>query len=142
MKFFNYELNPIEDFVLNELQLSGAHNIKRMKFLKILAKKQEEFAEDRMVLIKEHSRLDNSKNPVIIKNGAKLLYDIIDQEKFNKAIKDLTNESFVIEENEENKEVLLSVKESLNNCETAFSGEKAVLHAYLCEKFDEIYKET
>lgn len=140
MKFCNYELSDISDFILNDLKLSGKDNRMRMKFMKIIAKKQLDFNEDHSALIKEHSRLDeNGEITYIVKDGNRVA-DIIDMERFSSEFLVLANELITIEENEENKDILMSVKDSLINCDTPLSGEKAALHEYLCEKFDEIYK--
>lgn len=140
MKFYNHELNDVSNFILNELKLSGKDNRMRMKFLKLVAKKQLEFNEDHLALLKEHSHLDENGEVIYIEKDGVRVADIIDINKFQSEFLELANEQITIEENEENKDILLSVKNSLLNCDTVLSGEKAALHEYLCEKFEEIYK--
>lgn len=139
MKFYNHELQAIHDFILNELSLSGKQNRMRMKFLKILKPKLSEFEEYHWELLKDHAKLDEHGTPISFEENGKRGFEIKDAAKFQEAYSEFLNENVIVEENEENQEILLTLKESLNNCQTLFYGEKAQLHEYLCEKFDDIY---
>lgn len=91
-----------------------------------------------MQLIKEHAHLDENGNPKVIeKNGIKQ-YDIKDISSFNKDYSELLNEEVIIDESESNKEMLLSIKESVLNYEQELEGEAAILHDRWCEIVEQI----
>jgi len=139
MKLYNYELEKIIDFLINEFDFAGKQNRMRMKFVKILLEKLQEFKEDHLQILKEYCHLDEKGNPKTYEKDGIQYYDVIDEEKYKKAYQELANEEVIVEENETNKNMLLTLKESVENCHIPFRGEKAILHERLCELFDGIY---
>jgi hypothetical protein len=141
MKFYNGEIMTISEFLLNELELAGKKNRMRMKFLNILAEKYKEFKQYHWQLLKEHCKLDEQGNPKTKKENGQNVYDIIDEDKFKKEYSELVYEEVVIEENEENKKMLLTIRDAIINCPNAYKGEKALVFDRIYEIFENIYQE-
>lgn len=142
MKFQNQELEPLMNFLLNELSLAGKKNRMRMKFIGMLGEAQQEFTNYHMQLIKEHANLDEHGKPVVNEVDGEELYDVKNIQEFNIAYNELLSEEVFIEENDANKEILISVKDSVENCTKEFSGQDAILHESICARFDNIYTVT
>ena len=141
MKIKYGEIDFYYDWLLNNLKLSGKNNRMRMKFLEILQNNKQEYEKHRYQLIKENSRLDENGNIIILnvdKNGAGEA-DIIDREKFYKELMELNLEEFVVEENETNKEMLLTLKKCVEECPIEWQGEDALKYEVVCRLFDNIY---
>lgn len=141
MKLYNHELEPFIEF-LYKLKLSGKSSRMRVRFINLLTEKYKLFKEEHMQLIKEHSNLDENGNPKIVEANGVKQFDVKDLVSFNKDYTELLNEEVVIEESESNKEMLLSVKESVLNCNQEFEGESAIQHDRWCEIMEQICYEN
>ena len=139
MKLYYGEIDVVYDFLLNELELSGKQNRMRMKFLKILSEKFQEFRQFYIQLVKENCRVDDEGNLKTKKVNGQEVYDIIDEQKFQREYEELVREEVVIEENEENKEMLLTIRDAVLNCPVPYKGKKAIIYDRICEIFENIY---
>lgn len=138
MKLYNHELEAFIAF-LYKLKIVDYRSRMRTRFIKLLAEYFNRFKEDYMELISEHSRLDGQGNPEIIQEDGVEKYDIIDRAAFAKAYQELFEEEIIIEETEERKKMLLSVRDSVLNCGIAFEGEEQFAYDRWCELLEEAY---
>lgn len=138
MKLYNHELEAFITF-LYKLKIVDYRSRMRTRFIKLLADYFNRFKEDYIELIREHARLDEEGNPEIIEEDGVEKYDIVDRAAFAKAYQELAEEEIIIEETEERKKMLLSVKESVLNCGIAFEGEEQFAYDRWCELLEETY---
>ncbi|MFC4304099.1 hypothetical protein [Cohnella boryungensis] len=142
MKIKNGQIDFYTRWLLNQLKLAGKKNRMRMKFLEILAARGEELRKYHLQLLKEHCSLDEQGNPVIVQaEGEQRRYEVMDELAFEQDFRELLEEAFTIEENEENKEMLLVLKESIEECPETWAGEAAIEYEQICKLFDTIYEE-
>lgn len=142
MKIKNGQIEFFSNWLLNNLQLAGKKNRMRMKFIGILAIKAEEFRKYHLQLLQEHCHLDEQGNPKVIQlENERGQYDVIDQVAFEHDFMELLSEEITIEENDENKMMLVSLKESIEECPKEWSGEEAIEYEQICQRFDDIYAE-
>ncbi|QJD83999.1 hypothetical protein [Cohnella herbarum] len=126
-------------WLMNHLSLAGKQSRMRMKFIELLVVKSEELGKYHVQLLKEHCHLDEEGNPRIVEvEGEQARYDVVDSVVFERDFKELLEEEFHIEENEENLEMLLSVRQSIENCPTAWSGDQALEYEMVAKLFDQI----
>lgn len=117
--------------LLFDLPLKGKESRHRTKFINLLDERLKEVEKQRVELAKEHSRLDENKEPII--NDGK--YDIMVMEDFQKDLNELYAEEMVIEGGDA-QGMLKTVKRVLENCDLEFSGREAVIYDYLCEQIE------
>ncbi|OME55377.1 hypothetical protein BSK59_12925 [Paenibacillus odorifer] len=141
MKIKYGEAKFYSEWVLNNLSLSGKHSRMRMKFSNILENKYIEFKNYHLELLKEHCNLDPLGNPIVIEADGKKVYDVIDIALFNQEYAILRNETFTIEENDENKEMLTILKKEIEDVTLELIGESAIEYELVCLLFDDIYSE-
>lgn len=143
MKIKNIELEQYIQF-LDQLDLSGTQSRMRTRFKNLLIEYNTRFHQERLDIIKTYSNLDENGNIKIIKNKDREIPDWKEngEENANKEFQELCFEDVVIEENEERKQILLSVKDAILNCNKTFSGEDADFYDEVCLKFENIYRES
>lgn len=110
----------------------------RTRFVRLLNEKLQLLEEERMQLIKEHSRKDENGNPIVIEKDGKQVYDVVNIDEFNQAYARLLNEEVYIDQNMERKQMLESVKDSVLNCGIEFKGQKALEYDNWCEIVEQI----
>lgn len=141
MRIKNVEIESFINFLMG-FELRGRDSRMRTRFTKLLMKQAQEVHEENMELIKQYSVLDDEGIPEIIEVGNKKMYNVKDKASYNKEYFILMNEDFVIEENEERKEMLMFIKSLILNCEMTFKNEEALEYDRWCEIVEEIdYKE-
>ena len=97
--------------------------------------KLQEFYEDLNEINLNYAQKDDSDNPII--NDGKFVFS--DNNNRLEDLYELTNEVVVIDVNEESKEMLLSVKESvLHNAPLEFEGDDADKYDRFCEIVEQI----
>ncbi|MFP7202220.1 hypothetical protein SFC08_14715 [Lysinibacillus halotolerans] len=122
--------------LLFNLELRGKQSRHRTKFIKRLNEQLTEVKEQKMDLIKEHSNLDEEGNPKIIGD----VYDIIDLDAFNRDIAELAAEELIFT-SPVDEEMIKTIKQILDDCDVALSGQQAVVYDELCEAFDTAFAE-
>ncbi len=128
------QIKGFADFLLS-LELKGTKSRMRTRLVKLLDGKlkdvQSEFIEQ---VVKEHCHLDEEGNPKTKDANGQKHWDIKEDKQgdFDKEYLDLWNETHVIE-GEDNKVMFVSVKESVLNCEIAFSGQDAFIYDQWCD---------
>lgn len=137
MRMKNAEVESFLNFIMS-MELSGKNSRLRTRFAKLLMQQQQLINEEHMELIKEYSHLDDNGNPKVKEENGKQMYDVYDRESFNKEYSILLNEDFIIEANEERREMLLLVKDVILNCEMTFKGREALQYDRWCEIVEDI----
>lgn len=137
MKIYNHELEKFIQF-LYELKLMDRKSRMRTRLIRLLADKQAELQQDHLQLVKEYAELDGEGNPIVVEKDGNQVYDIRDQQPFAQAYQRLLLEEVVMEENEERKDMLLSVRDSVLNCGMAFEGEQSLYYDRWCEIVEQI----
>lgn len=126
----NIYLKPAIDFLFN-LELERKQSRHRTKFIKQMNERLKEVGEERMEIIKDNATLDEEGNP-IEKDGE---YNILDKQKFDKEIKELFEESLVIEGGD-NQKMLETVSKILKEYKGKLKGQQAAVYDYLCDQFN------
>ncbi|QSF43547.1 hypothetical protein [Paenibacillus tianjinensis] len=134
MKIKKYELNQFIAY-LHSLKLDRVDSRMRSRFKKILINKYQEFV-DELNEINENYAIKDESGQVVI-NDDKMTFEHNDERL--KEIKDLSMEEIFIDQNEENKKMLLSIKESvLNRGPSELEGTDADIYDCLAEIVEQI----
>lgn len=142
MTKFKIKVSQIKEFAefLLSLELRGRESRMRTRLIKQLDQKlkdvQQEFQEH---ILKEYCNLDDDGNPKTKEVNGQYYWDIKDgcQEDFNREYRELWNEEYIIE-GENNREMLLTVKDAVLNCDQLFSGQEALKYDEYCELVEAI----
>lgn len=138
MNIKNIELEPFINFIMG-LELKGRESRLRTRFAKLLMKRLELVNSEHADLIKQYSKTDENGTPKIIErqDGTKV-FDVIDKTSFNREYALLMNEHFIIDENQERKEMLLLIKQLILECDKTFKDGEALEYDRWCEIVENI----
>lgn len=141
MKMKNIEVEKFAEFLMG-IELKSSESRLRTRFVKsVLAERMNLIREEHTDLIKEFARFDNDGNPMVVKVDGQDAYDVPDRKAFNKEYNALMYEEFIIDETEERKEMLLSIKDVILNIDMTFKGREAMEYDRWCEIVEEIQYE-
>lgn len=144
MKLTNQEVNVFGQFLIN-LKLKGKDSRMRTRLFKMLQERQELILSEHQQLKNEYAEKDEDGNVIYhetrmpdgsSQKGFKIAET--DIKKYNSEITMLMEEEFIIEETEERKDMLLSVRNAVLNFDEDLSGDEAILHDRWCEIVEEI----
>ncbi|WP_063563055.1 hypothetical protein [Paenibacillus sp. O199] len=134
MKIHNYQLEKFIVF-LHSLELERKASRMRTRFKNLLLQQLQVITTEVLAIDKEYYRYDENSQPIIENNT----YQFKDIEARNQDVLELTNEFFIIEQSEVNKEMLLSIKDSvLNHSPSTFKGDEADIFDGICELVEQI----
>lgn len=134
MKIYNYQLEKFIIF-LHNLELERRASRMRTRLKNRLIEQMQRITEEASAIDKEYYFYDENNQPIIENDQ----YQFKNIEARNQDILELTNEFFVLEQSEENKEMLLSVKDSvLNHSPATFKGADADIYDGICELVEQI----
>jgi hypothetical protein len=135
MKLKNFTIEALSS-VLDQLKLSGKHSRMRTKFRKQLIIHLNEYIDvGNSQLIEEYVNRDENENMVFV-DEEKTRVSV--KEEYYKEYTSLMNEEFIIENNESNKDMLLTIAEIILNAEYELSGELADMYDIWCEEFENV----
>ncbi|MCU6710072.1 hypothetical protein M6D81_15350 [Paenibacillus sp. J5C_2022] len=137
MKIYIHELEYAISF-LYRLNLKDYSSRMRTRVLKLLSERYQQYKDEYVQLVKEHARLDEQGEPVIIAGETGQRYAIDDPEEFSRTLEPLLYEQFVIEANENNKAMMQSVAQSVLHCDLSFEGDEQFQYDRLAEIFEAI----
>lgn len=140
MKMKNEEVQHFANFLMS-FELKGRDSRMRTRFVKILAERIELVNEEHKELIRQYARFDEQGEAIVVEINGQKAYDVPDRAAFNREYFLLLNEDFVIEENEERKEMLLFIKDVILNCDKTFKGREALEYDRWCDIVEEIQYE-
>jgi hypothetical protein len=137
MKIRHEELLGLGNFLM-ELKLNGKESRMRTRLVKRMQTHLDLVQTEKDEIIQNYGVLDENGNLKTKQENGKEYYEIEDREACEKEILELLQEEMVIEENEENKEMLLVVKEAVLNCDMVFQGQQAFEYDGYCELFENL----
>lgn len=133
MKMFNIEVELFINFLM-ELELPAKQSRMRTRFCKLGIERLNLIAEERMDIIKRYANLDENGEIKQIKNSEGiLLWDVQDKDAYNNDYRELMLEEWVVELSEENKDMLLTLKDSVLNLDVILKGKEAMQYDRWCE---------
>ena len=119
------------------LSLHSQEARSRNRILKIVIEGEKEVEEQRMELIKTHSKLDKDKNPIY--NEAEKRFEIKDIEKFNTDFLTLMKEDYIFDVLPSTVQDFKVVKELfVDKFKSDLSVEDTVAYEELCQAFENI----
>jgi|GEM_PF-3797217 len=134
MKIHNYQLEPVASY-LHSLNLERKASRLRTRFKNIILERLQTVLNEVNEINKEYLILDEHGQPLMNEKG----YLFKDDVKRLKDINELYYETFTIEQNENNRAMLESVKESVNNhSPLSFEGNEADIYDMVCELVEQI----
>lgn len=139
LKFKNYELEPLAN-LLYDLELKGKDSRMRTRFIKVIATHLNDIVQkERADLIQEYATKNEDGSIKVVEGREHDVYiDPLREAEFYNEIEVLMAEELYIEESEGNKNMLLSVAETVLNGEIVVKGELASLYDMWCEEFEKV----
>ena len=138
MKMFNIEVEPFINFLM-ELELPAKQSRMRTRFCKLGIERLRLLEEEKMEIIKKHANIDENGEVKQVKDEqGRLIWDIKDKDGFNADYKELMIEEWVLELNEEKKDMLLTLKDSVLNLDIILKGKEALQYDRWCEIVEQI----
>lgn len=139
IELLNSEVQVFADYLMT-LKMSARFSRLRTRFVKLLAERMNQIEEERKVLIKEFANLDENGNPKTIMNEdtKQEVFDIRDMEGFAAEYQALLTEKFIILQDESNSEMLLTIRSGVENDESEYSGQDALIHYRFCEIVEQV----
>ena len=135
---FNIEVEPFVNFLM-ELELPARQSRMRTRFCKLGMERLNLIAEEKMDIIKRHADLDeNGEVKQVEDEQGRLVWDVKDKDGFNADYKELMIEEWALELNEEKKDMLLTLKDSVLNLDIILKGKEALQYDRWCEIVEQI----
>lgn len=128
----NYEVEAFAEF-LDGLVLKGKETRMRSRFIKVLVDQLELINREKEQMVNDYSKKDEKGEPVKEsgKDGKEYII-IADTASYNHQITKIMQEELIVEVNESNKDIYLTMKEVLLNLEAEFSGFEAQRYDRFC----------
>lgn len=137
MKFHNYELDAFSEVIFN-INLKGKKSRMRTRLLKQISEYLEKTIQpEKDELFKQYAERDDNGEMIFSEDGSLIKIDPDKLDEFNQELQSLMNETYTLEENETNQEIITIVGNSLIDCELEFQGQMANFYDTWCEKFEE-----
>ncbi len=135
---FNIEVEPFINFLM-ELELPAKQSRMRTRFCKLGIERLNLLEEEKMEIIKKHANIDENGEIKQIEDAeGRLVWDVENIDEFNVDYKELMIEEWVLELNEEKKDMLLTLKNSILNLDIVLKGKEALQYDRWCEIVEEI----
>lgn len=135
---FNIEVEPFINFLM-ELELPAKQSRMRTRLCKLGIERMNLIAEERMDIIKRYANLDeNGEINKIEGSNGQLIWDVQDKDAYNNDYRELMIEEWVVELNEENKDMLLTLKDFILNLDIMLKGKEAMQYHRWCEIVEDI----
>ena len=138
MRMFNIEIEPFINFLM-ELELPAKQSRMRTRFCKLGIERLSLLEEEKMEIIKKHGNIDENGEVKQVKDEqGRLVWYIKDKDGFNADYKELMIEEWVLELNEEKKDMLLTLKDIVLNLDIVLKGKEALQYDRWCEIVEQI----
>lgn len=138
MKLKSKYIKGFMDFLMS-LELAGKQSRMRTRFCKLLDEKMVQMENERFELIQQFGKKDEIGELLQSEDDkGNKVYQIDDIPNFTKELNILMNEDFYIDETMERKEMLMTIKDLVLDCELTFKGEDAIAYDIWCEAVEEI----
>ncbi|PYE51649.1 hypothetical protein HUB98_06405 [Paenibacillus barcinonensis] len=134
MKIYNHQLEKLIVF-LHSLELERKDSRMRTRFKNLLIDKLQTVMDETVEINKQYIAHDENNQP-IKENGDYLIKDNV---KRVADINELMNEAYEVPQDINNREMLLSIKDSvLNHSPATFKGDEADTYDMVCELVEQI----
>ncbi|WP_336761615.1 hypothetical protein [Paenibacillus sp. USHLN196] len=134
MKIYNHQLEKLIVF-LHSLELERKDSRMRTRFKNLLIDKLQTVLDETVDINKQYIAYDENNQPVK-ENGDYLIKDNV---KRMADINELMNEAYEIPQDINNREMLLSIRDSvLNHSPVTFKGDEADTYDMVCELVEQI----
>lgn len=134
MKIYNHQLEKLIVF-LHSLELERKDSRMRTRFKNLLIDKLQTVLDETVVINKQYIAHDENNQP-IKENGDYLIKDNV---KRVADINELMNEAYEVPQDINNREMLLSIRDSvLNHSPATFKGDDADIYDTVCELVEQI----
>lgn len=138
MKLKNYEIDAFTK-LLFDMKLKGKESRMRTRLVKQLDEySRDVIAVERNELITQYAKKDEHGEIVLNEDKTQAVLSDETISEFHAEHNILMNEQYVIEENETNKEMLLTISQSVLNCDIELSGNEAIMYDNWCEELEEL----
>lgn len=131
------ELLELGNFLM-DLNLKGRASRMRTRFVKRMQTHLDLVQAEKNAIIQNYGVLDEEGKVKTKVEDGKEIYEIENKEACEKEILELLEEEMTIEENEENKQMLISVRDAILSCDKEFKGAEAFQHDRYCELFENL----
>jgi len=133
MKLKNHEINGFVQFLMR-LDLEGKESRMRTRLVKILVERMQMIEEERIQMVQKYAEKNEDGTPIIVTNeDGGSAYQVSDMGAFANEYAVLMNEDCIIDNNEERKDMLLTVKDAVLNTKIKFSGQDAFDYDRYCD---------
>lgn len=122
--------------LLYEIELTGTDSRMRTKLWKILVQEVNNIDSEIAQLVEDFKKVDKEGNPIFKNENDK--FPIVDDEKFNTPYIELMNESFFIDNNEQNKKMLTTVANIFLKQDIKVNMDLAIIYDEICEEFENV----
>lgn len=136
MKMYNFEVENFGLFLTGMNMTNGKQSRMRTRFIRLLTDRLNVIKAEIHEIVKKHADKDEAGEPkynVLDEATGKIDYIVEDLESLEKEINDLWNEELVIEEGEDIRNMLITVRNGVLDYEGDLSGGKAILYDRFCE---------
>lgn len=133
MRILNVELESFVNFLMEE-PLNGKQSRMRTRFCKLLSEQINLIKDEEHQLIVKHCKKEEDGTlKTKIDENQREVYDIENLDLLNNDIKELMLEEYVLDNNEERKQMFLTIKDIVENTERTFKGREALEYDRFCE---------
>lgn len=137
MKLSNYEVPRLMELLFNMKLKKKESRMRSRLFIKLNEYVTNTLNREELDLLAEYGEKDSEGHLIPSEYGGfKLIPETA--EEYHKQFGILQNEFYFIEETESNKDMLLSVANSILECDLELEGEIASLYDKWCEQFEEL----
>lgn len=143
MKLKNGEIDVLIEFLYN-MNLRRKESRMRTRMIKLLAERYKDVIEEKNEIYERYAKKDEDDNIMFDPNTKQIIFK--DEESEQKALEEyleLMNEDCVIDQTEERKDMLITVRDAVLNYDDDeyfkdMRGEKAVIYDRICEIVEQI----
>lgn len=137
---YNYEIEPMFNFLANLSITSGRKSRMRTRFIKILDERIKLIEQERLMLLERYSKKDENGSPVIelINEIQQYTFEEEDIATVNREIVELVNEEFVIDQTDSNMDMLVTLQSLILDYEGELKGLEATQYDRYCEIVEEL----
>lgn len=132
MKLHNYELEPFVKFLF-EMELRGRESRMRTRLIKMLETHFSRYQNEKMDIAKQYARRDEQGGIVTVRKDDAEMIELEDADAANRELLELAQERAVVEQNEENRDMLLAMKEAVLGYDVPLKGASSAEWDRWCE---------
>lgn len=132
MKILNAEIQALLLFIMNE-ELNGKMSRMRSRFRQLCAERLKLIEEEKQALLDQYAQKDEAGNFMVETVNGEDQFVVRDMDSYGVEYKTLMLEEWVIDLTEERKDMLLTIKEIVENTTQKLKNETAMQFERYCE---------